>query len=144
MEILEIKEVNWHDWDIFDQDSVRKMAFFYSLRSESKIEIQYADQIKILDIDGIDSPDLLFLSPDSSSFDMFLNYRSVLQPVLHASAKIIELSRKLPLNPVQIVTANFDSINYEYLINTYTSFVEDGIPIVRQQQEPGILNPAIQ
>lgn len=123
---FEIKELDWTEWDAFHGDSTKKMPFFYSFNSESVFEINYAQQIKILDIDGIEPLDIAYYRSDSSGVDFFISLDNRLHPTMSTDNIIIELSRALPLNPIQIKTANYDSVSQQYQVDLHAAIIEDG------------------
>ena len=123
---IEFKELNWSEWDIFHEDSIKKMPYFYSLNSETDLEVNFANQVKILDIDGIKPYYLAYYRSDSSGVDFFVSGDNTLTPVLKTNNTIIEITRSLPLSPIQIKTAKYDSIHQEYQVNLHTSFINNG------------------
>lgn len=123
---FEITELNWSEWDVFHEDSARKMPYFYSFNSESIFDINFANQIKILDIDGIEPLDLVYYRSDSSGVDFFINLDNNLLPAMSTENMITEILRSLPLSPIQIKTANYDSIYQEYQVDLHTAIIEEG------------------
>ncbi len=121
-----ITGADWKSWDKYHQDSLGKMKYFFS-NANAQLNIDFAAQLKIVDIDGIKPYDLIYYPDvDSTLFEIYLNSGSSLSPLIIINEQLIEISRNLPLNPVKFKTATFDSLSYDYEVTHYVPLIDNG------------------
>lgn len=123
---FEIPEVNWTDWDLFDGEPRNKMLFIDSTGIENTLDIIDQDYLKIIDLDGAGSPDLLLLNPENNGFGLFVIIEDQPVPVFQTESVLIEISRRSPMNPVQFKTLVYDSLGNDYRIDHYSAFIDNG------------------